>query len=92
MEEERRRHLDGATIAGGGTVPVAVLWPGEAALVVCGAPGRIARIERRAARLQVVVAGTGVPMFGDTFLPTAFTPTDRQTFSNGAQVTSFDRT
>lgn len=39
-----------------------------------------------------VVAGTGVPMFDGAFSPTLFTPTHRETFSNGAQVTWFTRT
>ncbi|MEV4799642.1 dihydrofolate reductase family protein [Nonomuraea sp. NPDC049421] len=38
-----------------------------------------------------VVAGTGVPMFNGAFSPTLFTPTHRETFSNGAQVTWFTR-
>lgn len=38
-----------------------------------------------------VVAGTGVPAFAGEFRPTPFTPTDRTSFSNGAQVTWFTR-
>jgi dihydrofolate reductase len=39
-----------------------------------------------------VVAGGGVPAFSGAFRPTSFTPTDRRSFSNGAQVTWFTRT
>ncbi|HZO66701.1 MAG: dihydrofolate reductase family protein [Kribbellaceae bacterium] len=63
---------------------------------LCGggklASALLPQIDQLVVKSYPVVAGTGVPMFGDTFLPTAFTPTDRQTFSNGAQVTRFDRT
>jgi dihydrofolate reductase len=38
-----------------------------------------------------VVAGAGVPAFQGGFDPTLFTPTERQSFSNGAQVTWFQR-
>jgi dihydrofolate reductase len=34
-----------------------------------------------------VVAGTGIPMFSGEFRPTLFTPTRRESFDNGAQVT-----
>jgi dihydrofolate reductase len=39
-----------------------------------------------------VLAGTGVPALTGVFRPTGFTPTQRREFSNGAQVTWFDRT
>jgi dihydrofolate reductase len=38
-----------------------------------------------------VVAGAGVPAFRGGFDPTLFTPTERQSFNNGAQVTWFQR-
>ncbi|GII79408.1 deaminase [Sphaerisporangium rufum] len=38
-----------------------------------------------------VVAGAGVPAFRGGFDPTLFTPTERQSFDNGAQVTWFQR-
>lgn len=38
-----------------------------------------------------VVAGDGIPAFTGAFSPTAFTPTDRKTFDNGAFVTWYDR-
>lgn len=38
-----------------------------------------------------VVAGSGVPAISGGFRPTAFTPTQRREFSNGAQVTWFTR-
>lgn len=38
-----------------------------------------------------VVAGAGVPAFQGGFDPTLFTPTQRESFSNGAQVTWFQR-
>ena len=38
-----------------------------------------------------VVAGGGVPAFSGAFRPTLFTPADRRTFANGAQVTWFTR-
>ncbi|MER5420496.1 dihydrofolate reductase family protein [Streptosporangium roseum] len=34
-----------------------------------------------------VVAGAGIPMFSGEFSPTLFTPTRRESFDNGAQVT-----
>ncbi|MEW9554129.1 dihydrofolate reductase family protein [Nonomuraea sp. NPDC050783] len=34
-----------------------------------------------------VVAGAGIPMFSGPFRPTLFTPTRRESFDNGAQVT-----
>jgi dihydrofolate reductase len=39
-----------------------------------------------------VVAGAGIPAFQGGFNPTLFAPTERQSFSNGAQVTWFRRT
>jgi dihydrofolate reductase len=39
-----------------------------------------------------VVAGAGIPAFQGGFSPTLFTPTQRESFSNGAQVTWFQRT
>lgn len=39
-----------------------------------------------------VVAGTGVPALTGPFTPTAFTPTDSRSFSNGATVTWYART
>ncbi|WP_328390069.1 dihydrofolate reductase family protein [Nocardia sp. NBC_00416] len=38
-----------------------------------------------------VLAGAGVPALGGRFRPVLFTPVKRQEFSNGAQVTWFDR-
>ncbi|GGK64683.1 deaminase [Planomonospora parontospora subsp. parontospora] len=38
-----------------------------------------------------VVAGAGIPMFAGGFRPTLFTPTRRETFGNGAQVTWLTR-
>ncbi|WP_030144836.1 dihydrofolate reductase family protein [Spirillospora albida] len=38
-----------------------------------------------------VVAGAGRSAFSGGFRPTGFTPTDRQVFSNGAQVTWYTR-
>lgn len=38
-----------------------------------------------------VVAGAGVPVFSGEFRPTSFVPTDRKSFSNGAQVTWLSR-
>ncbi|MFI7636742.1 dihydrofolate reductase family protein [Nonomuraea sp. NPDC049400] len=38
-----------------------------------------------------VVAGTGIPMFSGHFRPTLFTPTRRESFDNGAQVTWLTR-
>lgn len=38
-----------------------------------------------------VVAGAGVPVFSGDFNPTLFTPTCREGFDNGAQVTWFTR-
>jgi dihydrofolate reductase len=38
-----------------------------------------------------IVAGDGIPAFTGNFRPTAFTPTDRKTFDNGAYVTWYDR-
>ncbi|WP_157252472.1 dihydrofolate reductase family protein [Nonomuraea typhae] len=38
-----------------------------------------------------VVAGTGIPAFTGAFDPTLFTPTRREAFGNGAQVTWFTR-
>ncbi|MFI6293313.1 dihydrofolate reductase family protein [Nonomuraea sp. NPDC050790] len=38
-----------------------------------------------------VVAGDGVPAFSGGFNPTLFTPTHRETFDNGAQVTWYTR-
>ncbi|NRQ38190.1 dihydrofolate reductase [Nonomuraea sp. NN258] len=38
-----------------------------------------------------VVAGTGVPMFSGPFRPTLFTPTRRESFDNGAQITWLTR-
>jgi dihydrofolate reductase len=62
---------------------------------LCGggklASALLPEIDQLVVKSYPVVAGTGVPMFGDTFLPTSFTPTDRRGFSNGAQVTWFDR-
>ena len=34
-----------------------------------------------------VIAGAGIPMFSGQFRPTLFTPTRRESFDNGAQVT-----
>ncbi|QSB17084.1 dihydrofolate reductase family protein [Natronosporangium hydrolyticum] len=39
-----------------------------------------------------VVAGAGIPAFQGTFNPTPFTPTRRESFRNGIQVTWFQRT
>ncbi|MFI7049602.1 dihydrofolate reductase family protein [Streptosporangium sandarakinum] len=38
-----------------------------------------------------VVAGAGIPAFQGGFDPTLFTPVQRESFSNGAQVTWFQR-
>ncbi|MEV6432800.1 dihydrofolate reductase family protein [Nocardia sp. NPDC051463] len=38
-----------------------------------------------------VIAGAGVPVFTGNFQPTQFTVTAREAFSNGAQVSWFDR-
>lgn len=38
-----------------------------------------------------VVAGDGISAFTGAFSPTAFTPTDRKSFDNGAYVTWYDR-
>ncbi|MBB4909608.1 hypothetical protein [Actinophytocola algeriensis] len=38
-----------------------------------------------------VVAGAGIPMVADGFSPTGCTPTQRETFDNGAQVTWLTR-
>lgn len=38
-----------------------------------------------------VVAGAGIPMISGGFSPTGFTPTQRETFDNGAQVTWLSR-
>jgi dihydrofolate reductase len=38
-----------------------------------------------------VVAGGGIPVFAGRFRPTLFTPTRRESFDNGAQVTWLTR-
>ncbi|GAA4092114.1 dihydrofolate reductase family protein [Nonomuraea soli] len=38
-----------------------------------------------------VVAGTGIPVFSGPFRPTLFTPTRRESFDNGAQITWLTR-
>jgi dihydrofolate reductase len=38
-----------------------------------------------------VLAGSGIPLLAGEFRPTLFTPRRRQEFSNGTQVTWFDR-
>ncbi|TDC69243.1 dihydrofolate reductase [Actinomadura sp. GC306] len=63
---------------------------------LCGG-GRLAaallpEIDELIIKSYPVVAGGGLPVFSGGFGPTLFTPTERRSFSNGAQVTWFDRT
>jgi dihydrofolate reductase len=63
-------------LAGGGKLAGALL-PEIDELIIKGYP---------------VVAGAGIPAFQGGFRPTLFTPARRESFSNGAQVTWFERT
>ncbi|MBB4776261.1 dihydrofolate reductase family protein [Actinomadura livida] len=62
---------------------------------LCGG-GRLAaallpEIDELIIKSYPVVAGAGVSAFSGGFRPTVFMPTDRRSFSNGAQVTWFTR-
>ncbi|TDB95837.1 dihydrofolate reductase family protein [Actinomadura sp. 7K534] len=62
---------------------------------LCGG-GRLAaallpEIDELIIKSYPVVAGAGISAFSGEFHPTVFTPTDRRSFSNGAQVTWFTR-
>lgn len=50
-----------------------------------------AEVDELVIKSYPVVGGAGLPAFAGGFTPTAFTPTARQEFSNGAQVTWFSR-
>ncbi|QYC45106.1 hypothetical protein Nocox_37770 [Nonomuraea coxensis DSM 45129] len=65
-------------------------------IYLCGG-GRLAaallpEIDEIILKSYPVVAGAGIPMFSGTFRPTLFTPTRRESFDNGAQVTWLTRT
>ena len=51
----------------------------------------IEEIDQLIVKSYPVLAGTGVPVFGGTFRPTLFAPVQRQEFTNGTQMTWFDR-
>ncbi|TYK47762.1 dihydrofolate reductase family protein [Actinomadura decatromicini] len=62
---------------------------------LCGG-GRLAgavlpEIDELIVKSYPVVAGDGIPAFAGGFDPTPFTPTARESFGNGAQVTWFTR-
>lgn len=64
-------------------------------IYLCGG-GRLAasllpEIDEIILKSYPVVAGTGIPMFSGQFRPTLFTPTQRESFDNGAQVTWLTR-
>jgi dihydrofolate reductase len=64
-------------------------------IYLCGG-GRLAgallpEIDEIILKSYPVVAGTGVPMISGGFNPTAFTPVQRESFDNGAQVTWLTR-
>ncbi|HLV76074.1 MAG TPA: dihydrofolate reductase family protein [Vulgatibacteraceae bacterium] len=62
---------------------------------LCGggllAAALLPEIDELVVKSYPVVAGAGVPAFSGEFRPTSFTPADRRSFSNGAQVTWFTR-
>ncbi|GAA3038167.1 dihydrofolate reductase family protein [Streptosporangium longisporum] len=65
-------------------------------IYLCGG-GRLAgsllpEIDEIILKSYPVVAGAGIPMFSGGFDPTTFTPTRRESFDNGAQVTWLTRT
>ncbi|MGP4025008.1 dihydrofolate reductase family protein [Actinomadura sp. 3N407] len=69
---------------------------GDKDVWLCGG-GRLAaallpEIDELIVKNYPVVAGAGVSAFSGGFRPTLFTPTERRSFSNGAQVTWFTRT
>ncbi|MEV0617507.1 dihydrofolate reductase [Nonomuraea sp. NPDC050404] len=60
-------------------------------IYLCGG-GRLAatllpEIDEIILKSYPVVAGTGIPMFSGQFRPTLFTPSRRESFDNGAQIT-----
>ncbi|GGK83394.1 deaminase [Sphaerisporangium melleum] len=64
-------------------------------IYLCGG-GRLAasllpEIDEIILKSYPVVAGAGIPMFSGRFRPTLFTPTRRESFDNGAQVTWLTR-
>jgi dihydrofolate reductase len=65
-------------------------------IYLCGggklAGALLAEIDEIILKSYPVVAGRGVPMISGEFNPTAFTPVQRETFDNGAQVTWLTRT
>lgn len=68
---------------------------GDKDVWLCGG-GRLAgallpEIDELVVKSYPVVAGAGVPLFSGEFRPTPFTPTERRSFSNGAQVTWYTR-
>ncbi|TDD27630.1 dihydrofolate reductase [Actinomadura sp. KC06] len=68
---------------------------GEMDVWLCGggklAAALLPEIDELIVKSYPVVAGTGVPVFSGEFRPTLFTPTQRESFGNGAQVTWFTR-
>ncbi|MCE7003773.1 dihydrofolate reductase family protein [Kibdelosporangium philippinense] len=71
------KHRDGKDIwlAGGGKLAGALL----------------AEIDQLVIKSYPVLAGAGIPVVSGEFQPTQFTPTEHQSFDNGAYVTWFDR-
>ncbi|GAA2781868.1 hypothetical protein GCM10020219_061700 [Nonomuraea dietziae] len=64
-------------------------------IYLCGG-GRLAasllpEIDEIILKSYPVVAGAGIPMFSGQFNPTQFTPTRRESFDNGTQVTWLTR-
>ncbi|MFF0773839.1 dihydrofolate reductase family protein [Nonomuraea wenchangensis] len=64
-------------------------------IYLCGG-GRLAasllpEIDEIILKSYPLVAGSGIPAFSGTFRPTLFTPTRRESFDNGAQVTWLTR-
>lgn len=68
---------------------------GERDIWLCGggklASALLPEIDELIIKSYPVVAGAGIPVFGAAFQPTAFTPYERQSFSNGATVTWYRR-
>ncbi|WUH96268.1 dihydrofolate reductase family protein [Spirillospora sp. NBC_00431] len=79
----------------GGVVRELKAEDGDMDIWLCGG-GRLAavllpEIDELIIKSYPVVAGSGVPVFSGAFNPTLFTPTRRESFGNGAQVTWFTR-
>jgi dihydrofolate reductase len=68
---------------------------GERDIWLCGggklASALLPEIDELIIKSYPVVAGAGISAFGAAFQPTAFTPYERQSFSNGATVTWYRR-